>query len=166
MTRSHVVLLIGLVVPATAGVGGAQSPGIPRDRASWTRGMIHYGKWLTGAAAIGFTVLGARQHAHSSDSWDLLLGVCQANNAACAVGSDGRYLDATAEYHYQRAIYFDRRARRRILAGQVALLATATMFIIDLRDRVEEPENVPFAPLRVTLSPESERMQVGFRLAF
>jgi len=128
--------------------------------------MIHYGKWLTAGAAVGLTVMGAHEHSHSSRSWDLLLGLCRANNASCSVGSDGRYADATAEYHYQRALFFDQRANRRILGGQLALLATATMFILDLRDRAEEPENVPFAPLRVTVSPATERIQVGMRLTF
>jgi hypothetical protein len=167
MTSPRVVLLLAaLAAPLLAVPVSGQRPGIPQDRASWTRGVIHYGKWLSAGAAVGFTIMGAHEHSHSNRSWDLLLGVCQADNAACAIGVDGRYVDATAEYHYQRALFFDRRANRRILGGQLALLATATMFILDLRDRTEEPENVPFAPLRVSVSPATERVQVGVRLTF
>ncbi|MBI1967125.1 MAG: hypothetical protein HYS40_03970 [Gemmatimonadetes bacterium] len=147
-------------------MASAQGPGVPRDRASWTRGVIHYGKWVTAGATVGLTVLGANEHRRSARAWDRLLAICQANSADCMTGSDGRYVNATAEYHYQLALYYDRRANRRLLGGQLSLLATAAMFIADLRHEKNGPENIPFAPLEVTASPAGDGARVGLRFTF
>lgn len=155
--------LFAVVIPALA---SAQGPGVPKDRGSWTRGVIHYGKWVTAAGAIGLTVMGAKEHSRSAHEWDQLVAMCRANNAACSLASDGRYVSAAAELHYQLALYYDRRANRRLLGGQLSLLATGTMFLLDLRRAKSGPENIPFAPLQVSVSPSGEEARVGLRFAF
>lgn len=130
------------------------------------RGAVHYGKWVTAAAAIGFTVLAAREHQDADRHWHDLLALCRDDNAACREGPDGRYLNATAEQLYQQTLYFDRRARRRIIAGQVSLLASAALFILDLRNHHDGPHNIPLHGLELTAAPTGDGARVGVRVLF
>lgn len=106
--------------------------------------------------------------AQTERHWDRLLDICRANNADCTLGPDGRYTNAVAEQEYQQALHFDRRANRRFLGGQVSLLATAALFIADLRGggSRQGPKNIPLAPLEVSAEPAGDAARVGLRFAF
>jgi len=142
----------------------AQAPP-PAPRTSWRQPVVHHGKWLTAGATVAFVVLAQREHGSSQRDWERLLTICRSADDACTQGPDGRYLRADAEQFYQRSRVFDRRANRRILGAQISLLATAALFIMDLRRR-DGPENIPFSPLRVSLSPMAEGAAVEMRVAF
>jgi len=133
---------------------------------AWRRGVVHYGKWLTAGAAVAFTAMAVHEHGFSRRDWDDLLVICRSSDNACARRSDGTYLRSDAEFLYQRSIYYDRRANRRLLGAQGSLLVTAALFIIDLSGRNDEPDNIPFRPLRVTLEPTRDGAAVGMRIAF
>jgi len=104
---------------------------------SFTRGLVHYGKWATGAATVAFTVMAAQEHVRSN----------QASDA-------------------QQSAYHDRRARARILAAQTSLLATAALVLLDLRHQPGGPGNKPFAPLEVSSDAGTGGVLLGVRLAF
>jgi hypothetical protein len=141
------------------------APATPRW--SWTRPVVRYGKWVTAATAGALTVLGAREHHQSSESWNNLLGICRRNNADCAIGPDGLYVDPLAEANYQRALYYDARARKRLVAGQIALVISAAMFIADLRGGRNGPPNIPFDPNKLLVEPTRDGgTRVGLRLAW
>jgi len=127
---------------------------------------VHYGKWLTAGAAAAFTVMAAHEHSSSRHDWNQLLDICRSADDACARGPDGRYRRTDAEALYQSALSYDRRANRRLLAAQGSLLVTAALFILDLRGRHDEPDNIPFAPLQVTATPTGYGARVGLRIAF
>ena len=127
---------------------------------------MHYGKWLTAGAAVALTVMGAHEHSYSRRDWDQLLVICRSADNACARGSDGRYLRSDAEFFYLRSLYYDRRANRRLLGAQGTLLVTAALFILDLRGRNDEPDNIPFSPVRVTVNQTRNGALVGIRIAF
>jgi hypothetical protein len=129
-------------------------------------GVVHYGKWLTAGATVAFTVFAAREHRSSRGDWDALLAICRSTQRACEVGTDGRYLRSDAEQLYERSRVFDRRANRRLLGAQLSLLATATLFILDLHPGRAGPDNIPFSPLRVTLEPTGDGAAVGLQLRF
>jgi len=113
------------------------------------------------------TVMGAHEHSYSRRDWDNLLVICRSADAACARGTDGRYVRSDAEFFYQSSLYYDRRANRRLLGAQASLLVTAALFIIDLSGRNDEPDNIPFAPVRVTVEPSRDGAAlVGLRLTF
>ena len=154
--------LCGLAGPSAL---RAQGPGVPHDRAGWRRGAVHYGKWLATAGAAAFTVMAVNEHHKSSQEWDQLLAICRADNADCATGPDGRYGYYPAELHYQHAIYFDHRARRRLIGGQLSLLGAAAMFIADLRP-AKGPGNIPLHAMEVAPRPGGDGVNVGLRLAF
>lgn len=129
------------------------------------RGAVHYGKWLTAAGTATFTLMAAREHRFSRREWDALLDICRSADEACATGPDGRYLRADAEQRYQNSRAFDKKANRRLLGAQVSLLVTAALFILDLRPGAG-PENIPFAPVRVTVEPTGDGAAAGVRIAF
>lgn len=159
MTRTAGIL--ALLILATAAPVRAQAP-----RPTWREPAVHYGKWLTAGATVAFTFMAAREHRSSRREWDALLAICRSSQDACALGSDGRYLRSDAELFYQSSRVFDRRANHRILGAQASLLVTAALFILDLHPGREGPDNIPFAPLRVTVEPTADGAAVGMRIAF
>jgi hypothetical protein len=137
----------------------------PQSGSGWTRPVVRYGKWLTAAAAGGLTYLAAREHNQSADSWNRLLTICRIDNADCAIGLDGRYVNPVAEANYQQSLYYDGRARKRLLAGQVALVISAAMFIADLSGGRNGPPNIPFDPNKLLVEPTSDGgARIGLRL--
>jgi hypothetical protein len=160
--RARLVALTLAAALATPAPARAQAP----PRLSWRHGAVHYGKWLTAGAAVAFTAMAAHEHSHSRRNWDDLLAMCRSADDACVRGGDGRYVRSEAELLYQRSLYYDRRANRRLLGAQASLLVTAALFIIDLRGRNDEPDNIPFSPLRVTVEPTRDGALVGLRIAF
>lgn len=167
MTR-HVARVGLLAVLAAAAVSPlAAQQTTPPPRWAWVRPVARWGKWVTAAAAAGFTALAVREHAQSADSWDALLLICRTDNADCAVGPDGRYLNIIAENHYQRSLYYDARARRRLIAGQATLVVAAGLFILDLSRGRNGPPNVPFDPNRIVVAPAAGGgTRIGLRLGF
>ncbi len=160
MRASLVALTLAAALAAPRPAPAQQAAGPRRQNA------VHYGKWLTAGAAAALTVLAAREHSSSRRAWDELLAICRSTDNACARGGDGRYVRADAEALYQRSVYYDRRANRRLLGAQGSLLATAALFILDLRGRTSGPGNIPFSPLRVTVQPTSDGAAVGVRVSF
>ncbi len=160
MMRALPILAL-LAVPAAA-----QTPHADAGDRPWLPRMAHYCKWITGAGAIALTVLAAREHRHSNEQWNQLLELCRSDQRACVLNSGGRYTNPATEDFYQEALRFDRRARTRLLGGQVALLTTVALFLADLRHGKDGPPNIPFDPLRVTPDPATGRVRLGLHLAF
>jgi hypothetical protein len=73
-----------------------------------------------------------------------------------------------AELYYQQTLYFDHRARHRLLGAQLSLLTSATLFILDLRHRGGNPPNIPFhgSKLELTAEPVGDGARVGMRIPF
>ena len=154
------LLALALLVPAAL---RAQEDSVTRRHGSV---LVHYGKWVIAAGAVALIATGAHEHSNSNREWNALLAVCHANNADCLLGPDGRYLNSTAEQLYQSSLFFDRRARARLLWAQAALLVAAGLFIADLRHQSGGPGNVPFAPLELSEDARTGRALVGMRLSF
>ena len=164
MKRVLAVCLLALLGGAVA-VHAQEAPVRPAPQ-GWTRGVVHYGKWVTAATAVGLTIWAAREHASAQDEWRQLIGLCRDNNAACQLRPDGRYVDYNAELLFQLTTYYDRRARSRLIGGQVSLLASAALFIMDLRHQQGNPPNIPFHGMELTAEPARDGARVGVRLPF
>ena len=156
-----------LLLLLAQGLVAQDQPATPPPR-SWSEGVVHYGKWTAAAAALGLTILAAHEHDRANSRWQHLLALCDQDNTACEVGADGRYLNAQAELDYQQTLHLDHRARSRLLGAQVSLLASATLFILDLRHREGSPPNIPFggSHLEVTAEPRGDGARVGIRFDF
>jgi hypothetical protein len=163
MTRAAAVLaLVALATPLAA----QQAAPRPPAPGHGSRFLVHWGKWAAAAAAITFTAMGAREHHYSDIEWNQLLAICRNNNADCTVGPSGRYLNANPELLYQASLQFDRRARRWLLGAQAAALATAALFITDLRHHTDEPGNIPFKPVSLEVVPTRAGAALSIRVAF
>jgi len=163
MTRAAAVLaLVALATPLAA----QQAAPRPPSAGHGSPFLVHWGKWAAAAAAVTFTAMVAREHHYSDIEWNQLLGICRNNNADCTVGPSGRYLKANPELLYQASLQFDRRARRWLLGAQAAALATAALFITDLRHHSDEPGNIPFKPVSVEVSPTPAGAALSIRVAF
>lgn len=140
----------------------------PRTSHNWTRPVVRYGKWLSAATAVGFTLLAAHEHDTANRSWQRLLDLCRQDNAACQLAADGRYAAYQAELLYRQTLYYDRRARNRMIVGQISVLTSAALFILDLRHGGGSPPNIPFhgSNLEVTAEPTVDGARFGVRLAF
>lgn len=156
-------ILTGLVPALVA----QETPATPPPR-NWKENVVHYGKWTTAAAAIGLTIMAAHEHDKANQSWDRLLALCQQDNASCQLRADGRYVDYQAELDYQQTLYYDHRARHRILGAQVSVLTSAALFILDLRHHNGNPPNIPFSGSRfeLTAEPLGDGARLGMRWTF
>ena len=144
--------------PMTADVAFQQ------QRSSFMHGIIHTGKWLTAAAAIGFTVMASTQHNYSSREWDALLELCRSAQDACLRGPNGRYLRADAEALFQRSRHYDVVANRWLVSAQLSLVTTTALFIIDL-NAGGGPENIPYpSEIRVGAVGGGPGVAIGYRL--
>ena len=132
---------------------------------SWSRGLVHYGKWMSAALAVTFTGLGAREHASSDDAFSQLLQTCRADSAKCAIDPSGGYVNPASEALYQTSIHHERRARVRLLAAQASLLLAAGLFLADHGRGEEGPDNIPYHGL-VFVDPEAGGARVGMRVRF
>lgn len=161
-----VLVALGLTTLAPA-LRAQETPATPPPR-NWKENVVHYGKWTTAAAAVGLTLMAAHEHDRANQSWNQLLTLCHANNADCQLRSDGRYVDYQAELYYEQTLYFDHRARHRILGAQLSVLTSATLFILDLRHHGGNPPNIPFTGSRLELSAEplGDGARLGMRWTF
>jgi len=163
MNRTLVLAL--LVVTAARGARAQTDTTPPRvASAGFTDGLVRYGRWVTAAGALALTLLSVQQHERAEDHWDQLNRICRYDNAACVVGADGRYVNPTAETEYQATLDYDRRARRRLVGGQIALAVTVGLFIIDVGRGGAGPGNIPLAPLEVTVGGDGAR--IGVKVAW
>lgn len=166
---------LGTLVPLLAVAAaplGAQTP-VPEGQTpppsgrSFIQRVAGPGKWVAGAASIALIALAVREHDRSNQSWDDLLAVCQADNERCEVTPDGTYQDIEAERLYQESLYYDRRAQRRILGGQAALVVTGALLIVDLSVRRDGTNNVPFDPDQAYVAPATGGgVLLGLRVKF
>ena len=164
MKTGSVLLLVVALAPA-AGLR-AQEPAASTSPSTWKRPAIHWSKWVTLGAAATLTALAEREHRSSQREWDQLLQICLANNNDCAIGTDGRYVTYQSELHYEKSIYYAHRARRRLIGGQLGLLASAALFIADLHGGTDQPKNIPFHAMEVTPGLGGNGVNVGVRLRF
>ena len=135
--------LSALLLAVAAAPAAAQSPA-PPPTPTRPPTVVRIGKWATLGLAVGFTAMGAVTHDRADRNYDSLLDYCRAHGP-CPLLADGRYGNPGAEAIYQRVRGDDRAARAWLAGGQVALVGSAVLFIMELK-RKREPENIPFAP--------------------
>jgi hypothetical protein len=148
---------------------GAQTVHTRGERHGWTR--VRIAKWALLATAVGFGSYAVSQSARAEDAYSALRDLCHAEPQSCDLSGGGSYPSAQAEYHYQTALYRDRRARVGIFGGQVALLGSVGLFIYDL-GTPRGPVNIPYpggagtARLAPAAGPGTRSLAVGVRLAY
>jgi hypothetical protein len=137
-----------------------------RPDSTWTRGTpfaLKYGKWVTLAAAVGMGLKASAAHHDADRAFNSLSSYCDVDPTRCSQGPGGAYVDPIAEGYYQASIGYDRQARRWLMGGEAAVLATAGLFVWELTRPRLPPKNIPFSP---TVSVVGTSTRVGVSVAF
>lgn len=126
--------------------------------------VIGIGKWVTLGAAAASAVYGFSESSRADDLYNALEVDCQANPDTCR-GRDpsGRYLDSDFEQRYQDVLSIDRRTRQALVVSQVSLLASAILFVLDLRSDTTRPD-VPYTPPQLRLTPAGLEASVEVKI--
>jgi hypothetical protein len=125
--------------------------------------LLKYGKWVSLAGTIAMGIAAADAHRSADRSFGQLRQYCFADHARCAQSASGSYLDPLAEGYYQRSLVADRRARRWLVGGELALIGTVGLFVWELSRPSHPPGNIPFEPT-ASFTPEATRF--GLRATF
>jgi hypothetical protein len=141
----------------------AQDSGRVDVRYPWR--PLRIAKWTTLLASSAVAAYGFSQNRVADNDYEELERECEANPPACARGpGNDAYLDPALEQRYQQILERDDRARIALLGGQLGILASVVMFIIDLPDRAT-PEDIPYEPKAVRFGLRRDgRTELGFQL--
>jgi hypothetical protein len=155
MRRRALSLSLGLLLLSTAARAQELSPANP---------LVHWGKW--GAAGLSLTLhlLAVSANNKANSAYSELQSSCAEDPHLCDLSSDGSYADPGSEALYQESLHQDRRARTFLISGEVALLGTVALFVIDLTRHKGPPPNKPWSP-EITTGPHGTT-HLGFRVEF
>ena len=126
---------------------------------------LRIAKWTTVIASSAAAAYGFSQNRIADNDYEELERECEANPPLCARLPNGSaYADAALEQRYQKILDRDDRARLALLGGQLGILASVVMFIIDLPDR-ETAEDIPYEPKPIRFGLRRDgRTELGFSL--
>lgn len=131
-------------------------------RATWR--PLRVSKWATLLASAGAAGYGFSQNRAADRDYEALERECAETPAACATtpGTD-MYANAALEARYQRIVERDDNARLALLAGQVGVVASVVMFIMDL-PKNSTPEDIPYEPKPLRVGLRSGRANLTYHL--
>lgn len=134
------------------------------SRASWR--ALRVSKWATLLASAGAAGYGFTQNRAADREYEELERDCADAPLACVRSPDSdSYADAALESRYQRIVERDDRARVALLAGQVGVIASVVLFILDLPENTT-PDDIPYDPKPLGFRLGSNgSMQLGFTFA-
>jgi hypothetical protein len=132
----------------------------------WYAAVAHWGRWIGLAGAGTLIGLAAANHEAAQSDFAELETLCREEPQRCQIvqGTDGlpRYADESAERLYQAYADGERAARGYLLGGQLSLIATGGMFIIDFLYRDSRPKNIPYTPFEVYIGRDRLGLAVRF----
>ena len=109
---------------------------------------LRIAKWTTLLASAGAAAYGFSQNRVADDEYAELEQLCEGNPGLCQKAADGSaYADAGMERRYQEIVDRDRNARVALLGGQIGILASVALFILDLPKNTT-PDDIPYEPRR------------------
>lgn len=159
--RSTIAVALGVILLAgTSGTAAGQVR--ESETQSWFVATSGWGKWVSLGIAAGLTTYGAIRSNDAQNQFTILETSCRTNSFFCRTGDDDTYLDPEAERLFQETLRLDGHAQKFLLGGQVSLLISGTMFLVDLLTGDDEPGNIPFTPLQVYSRPNRLGLQLGF----
>lgn len=108
--------------------------------------VIRVAKWTTLAASAGLLVYGISTNSEADDRYKALENTCIDTPSRCErVPGTGAMVDQDLEREYQDIVALDDRARFSLAAGQIGVLATVALFILDLPRR-SGGKDIPYTP--------------------
>ena len=150
--------MITLLLALSAHTAAAQTA--PAGRA-WPVELAHVAKWPALAATVGMLARGFLL-SRDADRWhDSLVAACAVVDP-CPRSTSGRYLLPRAQSAYESYLDANGRARGWIVSGELTLVATGAMFLVDLINRSDGPRNIPFTPFSVYATPQRLGLSLDF----
>ena len=164
------VLVIGLVlIPSMLHAQRASERFAGQDtvrgdgRATWR--PLRVSKWATLLASAGAAGYGFSQNRAADRAYEELERECDAMPVACATTPGTEvYANAALEARYQRIVERDDNARLALLAGQVGVVASVVMFIMDLPKNTT-PEDIPYEPKPLRVGLRSGRTNLAYHFS-
>jgi len=128
-------------------------------------GALRISKWTALAATVGAAVYGVSTIQAADRGYEGLESACQVSPQLCKLRqTDGSYSDADFEQRYQTVLRQDRRARTALLASQLGVAATVTLFLLDLR-HARGPKDIPYHPPQaLELRPRPDGVELRLHL--
>lgn len=124
----------------------APAPPVDRLEDAGRRPWVRIGKWVSLATSLGAAGWGLKAHRDADDRYRSLEADCEADPTTCSARNpDGSFADPALEGRYQSILDLDRRARWALVASQVGVLTSVTLFVLDMR-RDREPSVIPYEP--------------------
>lgn len=159
-----------VLVAAVLLAGGAVPPLSAQDLTGqgrpWIAEVSHWGRWVTLAGAAGLITMAAIRHQDAQSALTELEDYCMPDVTMCVIvgGPDGNdvYLDPEAEAIYQQYAALEHSARGFLFGGQLSLLTSGAMFVVDILHRTEDFDNIPYTPLELYTTPN----RIGLALYF
>ncbi|MSR07557.1 MAG: hypothetical protein EXR93_10910 [Gemmatimonadetes bacterium] len=127
----------------------------------WPVQTAHVVKWPLLGATAAMLARGSLL-SRDADRWHDSIGAACATVDPCPRSVTGRYLFPPAQAAYESYLSANSGARNWIIGGELALVATGAMFLVDLIHRDDGPRNIPFTPFSVYATPR----RVGFTVRF
>jgi hypothetical protein len=154
-------VLLALVL-AAAPVAAQSGEGVR----PWYASMAHWGRWVGLAGAGTLIGLAAANHEAAQSDFAELEALCRGTPDRCSIvqGPDGTpvYTDQVAERLYQAYAQGESAARAYLLGGQLSLIATVGMFVIDFLHPDGRPHDIPYTPLEVYTRPDRLGLAIRF----
>lgn len=131
-------------------------PGTPRLQEGPSFTALRVAKWTTALASVGSAAWGLWAHERADERYAELERACVQDPERCSArDADGSFSDPALEDAYQRVLSLDRRTRWAFVAGQVGVLASVALFVLDMRGE-EEPTVIPYTPSALRVAPTGD----------
>jgi len=137
----------------------------------WYASVSHWGRWAGLALSTALIVGAGVNAATANEALDEMRNLCEPDTftdqtlADCEIiaGPEGPiYADPAVEALFQDYATHKQRAQNFLLGGQITLVFTGGMFLVDLLYDEDEPRNIPYTPLEVYSTPT----ELGLSLRF
>lgn len=166
--RTIVALLLAAILPAHAIAQERTAPRLnqaEQDTLVVRNPLIRVGKWAALAASAGLLVYGISTNDEADDRYSALEHICIDTPTRCErVPGSGALTDADLEREYQDIVSLDDRARLSLAAGQIGVLASVALFILDLPRRATG-KDIPYTPPRFRAGPgEDGALRLEYRV--
>ena len=164
-TLGAVILLVGVtasLAPATA--AAQRSPNVPDSAALHRRyALARFGKWVTLGSAVASATYGVLANQDADNRYADLERTCLDEPFRCMRTTAGSYADPILESEYQRILKLDSRAHLALVAGEISLLASVLLFVVDL-PKGKTADDIPYSPPKFQVQSERDRLLFVVRL--
>lgn len=168
----RVGVLVRLACLAALGAGAPPAPAFGQTTVAanagepWIVTASHWGKWPALAGAGALVTMAVMRNNDAKAARAELRDYCSEDATRCVTvpGPDGDdiYFDPGAEALYQEYAALTRQARGFLVGGQVGVLVTGAMFLIDLVYQRDGFDNIPYTPFELYSTPDRLGLSVRF----